>query len=69
MNSDVTILLLTHKSKNLVVEYVKNLYKKFNIIVVDNSNDLELKNYMKINFPEINVKLIENKGLIWIYYH
>ena len=62
MNSDITILLLTHKSKNLVVEYVKNLYKKFKIIVIDNSNDIELKDYMKINFPEINVKLIENKG-------
>ena len=62
MNSDITLLLLTHKSKKLAIEYVKNLYRKFRIIIVDNSNDIELKDYMKKNFPEITVKLIENNG-------
>ena len=45
MNKDITVLILTHKSKDLVLNYIKNIYKKFKIIVVDNSNDVELEKY------------------------
>ena len=36
MSHDVTIIILTYKSKNLTIDYIKNLYKKFKIIIVDN---------------------------------
>ena len=45
MNKDISILVLSHKSKNLVINLIKKLYNKFPIIVVDNSDDLELKKY------------------------
>ena len=38
MNQDVTIIILTHKSKKLVLDYIKNLYKKFKIIIITKSN-------------------------------
>jgi len=38
MNQDITIIILTHKSKDLVIDYIKDIYKKFKIIIVDNSN-------------------------------
>ena len=62
MNKDITVLILTHKSKDLVLNYIKNIYKKFKIIVVDNSNDVELEKYLKENYPETTIKLIENNG-------
>ena len=47
MNEQVTIIILTHKSKKLVLDYIKNLYKKFKIIIVDNSKDIELEKIIK----------------------
>ena len=62
MNKEVTIILLTHKSKKLVLKFIKNLYKKFRIIIVDNSNDINLKNEILENYPEIDIHIIENNG-------
>jgi len=62
INEDITVLLLTHKSKNLAIKYIKNLYKKFRIIIIDNSNDTELKSYINTYYPEITIKFIENNG-------
>ncbi len=62
MNKDVTIILLTHKSKKLVLKFIKDLYKKFRIIIVDNSNDIDLKNEILENYPEIDIHIIENNG-------
>ena len=42
MNNEITVLILTHKSQKLVNDYIKNLYGKFKIIIIDNSNDVNL---------------------------
>ena len=62
MNNDVTIIILTHKSKKLVLDYIKNLYKKFKIIIIDNSNDVNLKSIIDNNYPDIDIQLIPNNG-------
>ncbi len=62
MNEKVTIIILTHKSKKLVLDYIKNIYKKFKIIIVDNSKDTELKKIINKNYPEISIYLISNNG-------
>ena len=62
MNNDVTIIILTHKSKKLVLDYIKNLYKKFKIIIIDNSNDASLKLIIDNNYPGIDIQLIPNNG-------
>ena len=62
MNKDVTIIILTHKSKKLVLDYIKNLYQKFRIIIIDNSNDLNLKSIITKNYPGIDIHLIPNNG-------
>ena len=49
MNKDISISILSHKSKNLVINLIKKLCNKFPIIVVDNSDDLELER--KLNKP------------------
>ena len=62
MNNDVTIIILTHKSKKLALNYIKDLYKKFKIIIVDNSNDTDLKFEILNNYPEVEIYLIANNG-------
>ena len=62
MNKELTIIVIGHKSKNLILSYIKPIHKKFNIIIIDNSNDIDLTNIIKINYPDILIKNIENKG-------
>lgn len=62
MNQDVTIIILTYKSKNLTIDYIKNLYKKFKIIIVDNSKDTELESVIKSSYPGVDIHLISNNG-------
>ena len=62
MNQEVSIMLLTHKSKDLVLNYIKDIYEKFKIIIIDNSNDIELKKIIKKNYPLVNMHIIKNDG-------
>ena len=62
MNKDVTLILLTHKSKNLVIEYIKYVYGKLQIIIIDNSNDIELKKIIKDDYPLVNIHFVKNDG-------
>ena len=62
MNKDVTIVLLSHKSKNLIIKFINKIYNKFKIIIIDNSNDKELEKEIKLNYSKVTIKLIENSG-------
>ena len=62
MNNDVKLILLTHKSKKLVIDYLKNVYSKLKILIIDNSNDTELENLINKNYPLARICLIENNG-------
>ncbi len=62
MNNNITVLLISHKSKNLVLKYIKNIYEKFKIIIIDNSNDVELKKIINDYYPNINIHLIPDNG-------
>ena len=62
MNDEVTIIIVSHKSKNLVLNFIKNFYTKYKILIIDNSNDINLKNILEKKYPEITIRLIENNG-------
>lgn len=62
MNEEVTVIIIGHKSKNLILNYIKPIHEKFRIIIIDNSNDFDLTNIIRINYPEILIKNIENDG-------
>lgn len=62
MNDNVTLILISHRSKELVLKFIENIYNKFAIIIIDNSNDKDLKNYLFTKYPNINFKIIENNG-------
>ena len=58
MNQNVTIIILIIRAK-FSYRYIKNLYQKFKIIIVDNSNDFELKKIIKNNYPGVDIYLIQ----------
>tara|TARA_B110000483_G_scaffold51499_1_gene64028 strand:- start:343 stop:1188 length:846 start_codon:yes stop_codon:yes gene_type:complete len=62
MDKNISIILTAHKSKSLVLDYLKDIYCKFNIIVIDNSNDSELEKEIKKNYPEVIFKFMNNNG-------
>ena len=62
MDNNVTVILISHRSKELVLKFIENIYNKFDIVIIDNSNDKELKNELLINYPKINFKIIDNYG-------
>lgn len=62
MNKEVTVIIIGHKSKNLILNYIKPIHEKFRIIIIDNSSDFDLTNIIRINYPEILIKNVENNG-------
>ena len=62
MNKYISIVLTAHKSKDLIINYIKNIYQEFQIIVIDNSNDIELEKEIKINYPSVTFHFMPNKG-------
>ncbi len=62
MNKEITLVLLTHKSKNLVENFIKKIYGKVKILIIDNSDDHNLKKDIELNYPLIDIYIIENKG-------
>ena len=62
MNYEVTIVILSHKSKDLVINFINRIYDKFKIIIIDNSNDLDLKKEIEKNYSNIVFKFVINNG-------
>jgi GT2 family glycosyltransferase len=59
---DITIVIVSYNSFDLVKNYIKNLTKKIPILVIENSRDKNLKNYLEKNYKNVKV-LIPKKNL------
>ena len=59
---DITIVIISYNSFDLVVNYIKNLSKKIPIIVIENSRDKNLKGYLEKKYKNTKV-LIPEKNL------
>ena len=59
---DITIVIVSYNSFDLVTNYIKNLSKKIPILVIENSRDNNLKNYLEKNYKNVKV-LIPKKNL------
>ncbi len=62
MKNEVTVILLSHKSKKLVLEFLDQIYKNFEIIIIDNSGDISLKDEIDTKYENISLYLTENNG-------
>jgi GT2 family glycosyltransferase len=59
---DITIVIVSYNSFDLVKNYIKNLTKEIPILVIENSRDKNLKNYLEKNYKNVKV-LIPKKNL------
>ena len=58
---NITIVLISHNSYEMITNFIKNLSNKIRIIVIDNSKDLKLKNELEKN-KNVHFEFMENKG-------
>ena len=63
MTSNITVVLISHKSKNKVLQFIKNLSEKIKIIIIENSGDLTIKDELrKIKKEKVKLIFSENDG-------
>jgi GT2 family glycosyltransferase len=61
MNSQITIVLISHNSSDLVLKFINNLSKNFKILVIENSSNLELKDKIR-NYKNVKIEYMNNNG-------
>ena len=62
MNKLLTIVIISYKSKKLILSHIQKFYNKFKIIIIENSSDKEFKKTLKKNYKNIDVYLKNNIG-------
>ena len=62
MHKDISIVLPSYKSRELLIKHIKNLPKKLKIIIVENSYDKQTKKEIIKNFANVKVILQKNIG-------
>ena len=61
--NNLTFIIVTFKSDHIIHECIESLPKNSNIIIIENSNDLELKKKLEAKYSKINVIIQENTGM------
>ena len=62
MHKELTIVLPSYKSRELIIQHINNLSKKLKFIIVDNSYDKKLKIELEYKFKNVKVYLRKNIG-------
>tara|TARA_B100001093_G_C26761573_1_gene985958 strand:- start:543 stop:1400 length:858 start_codon:yes stop_codon:yes gene_type:complete len=60
---NLTIIIVTYKSDKIIYNFIKRIPKKINVIIVENSNNINLKKNIEKNFQNTKVYLRKNKGV------
>ena len=58
---EITVVIISHRSEKKIIKFIKNFSKKRQIIIIDNSNDLNLKKKLQ-NYTNIKLFFMPNKG-------
>ena len=61
--NNLTFIIVTFKSEHIIHECIESLPKDSNIIVIENSNNQELKKQLEEKYSKINVVVQENSGM------
>ena len=62
MNKFLTVVIPSYKSRNKIISHISKLSKKLNIIVIENSEDINLKKKLSKKFKNTKVYLKKNIG-------
>ena len=60
---DLTIIIVTYKSDEIIFDFVKKIPKKINVIIVENSKNNQLKKKLEKKYKNIRVYLRNNEGV------
>ena len=60
---DLTIIIITFKSDEIIYKFIDNIPKKIKIIVVENSKNFELKKKLEKKYKNVQVYLRKNLGV------
>jgi len=61
MSSEITIVIISHKSRELILKFISNLSENIKILVIENSSDLDLEKEIK-NYKNVEIKFMNNNG-------
>lgn len=62
MNKLLTIVIVSYKSKKLILSHIQKFYNKFKIIIIENSSDEKFKKTLKKNYKNVDIYLKNNIG-------
>ena len=62
MNKFLTVVIPSYKSRNRIISHISKLSKKLNIIIIENSEDINLKKQISKKFRNTKVYLKRNIG-------
>ena len=62
MSKSITVVIPSYKSKKRIIKHVKNISKKIKIIIIENSEDKDLKKILEKKNKNVNVILQKNIG-------
>jgi GT2 family glycosyltransferase len=61
-NNEITIVIVSYKSKKKILNFLNNIKINFNIIIIENSDDYSIKNYLKIFSKNVDIYFTGNIG-------
>ena len=59
---DITLIIVSYKSENLIYKNLKNLNSNFKVIIVENSNNSKMKEDIENKYENVKVILNQNRG-------
>ena len=60
---DLTIIIVTYKSDEIIYKFIRKIPKKIAVIVVENSKNIELKKNLEKRYKNTKVYLRKNEGV------
>ena len=61
MIKEITVVLISHKSRELILKFIKNLKENIKILVIENSSDFDLENEIQ-RYKNVEIKFMKNNG-------
>ena len=63
MINDITIIIITYKSEKIIYDFIKKIPSTTKTIIIENSQNYELKKDIEEKYKNISVHLKENNGV------
>ena len=61
--NEITVVIITYKSENIIYKFIKKIPKTIKVIIIDNSQNYELKKNIEKEHKNISLFLKENNGV------